>query len=267
MPTSTVSTLSLGAYQLHLPSFEGPLDVLLRLIEREQLPISEVSLIAVLDQFLAFLEGLDNPPPQVIADFVAVAGRLSVLKSRSLLPRPAVIVEEPEEEDLVRQLAEYRAVKAAAALLDDRQRAGHGAYERGDGIDVPEAVFEQLPLQAPTALLRALRRWKVRLPTPSIPVPAHRVVSLREMVSRIVHGLESHARLPFHQIFAGARTRQEVAVAFLAVLTLMRRQTISATQAGLFGEITLTRAVGPTRMAANEMMLAERGDDDESSAD
>ena len=264
MPTSSPSALSLGAYQLHLPSFEGQLDVLLRLIEREQLPISEVSLVAVLDQFLAFLESLDDPPPHVIADFVAVAGRLSVLKSRSLLPRPVVLAEEPDEEDLVRQLAEYRAVKAAAALLDDRQRTGRGAYERGDGIDVPEPAFEQLPLQRPAALLKALLRWKMRIPAPSVSIPAHRVVSLREMVSRIVHGLESHARLPFHQIFADARSRQEVAVAFLAVLTLMRRQTISATQVGLFGEITLARASGPSPIAADDTGRLEPGDDDAS---
>ncbi|HLL50115.1 MAG TPA: segregation/condensation protein A, partial [Thermomicrobiales bacterium] len=108
---------TLDNYQLHLPAFEGPLDVLLRLIERDQLAISDISLLAVFDQFMTYVDSLESSTPLVIAEFVAVAGRLSVLKSRALLPRPAKIVEPPDELDLVRQLEEYRAVKTAAQLL------------------------------------------------------------------------------------------------------------------------------------------------------
>src|ERR671919_1436827 len=124
-PPGIVATLE--GYQLRLPSFEGPLDVLLRLIERDQLAISEISLLAVFDQFLAHLNTLEADAPDAIAEFVLVAGRLSVLKSRALLPRPAKPLEEPDEIDLVRKLEEYRAVKAAAELLAVRQRTGSGA--------------------------------------------------------------------------------------------------------------------------------------------
>ena len=108
---------TLDGYQFRLPSFEGPLDVLLRLIERDQLAISEVSLLAVFDQFLAHLDRLEAEAPDAIAEFVLVAGRLSVLKSRALLPRPAKPLEEPDEIDLVMQLEAYRAVKAAADVV------------------------------------------------------------------------------------------------------------------------------------------------------
>ena len=88
MTQSLGMTATLDAYQLRLPSFEGPLDVLLRLIERDQLAISEISLLAVFDQFMAHLDALEAAAPEAIAEFLMVAGRLSVLKSRALLPAP-----------------------------------------------------------------------------------------------------------------------------------------------------------------------------------
>src|SRR5918997_7132388 len=105
-PPGIVATLD--GYQLRLPSFEGPLDVLLRLIERDQLAISEISLLAVFDQFIAHLDTMEAHAPDAIAEFLMVAGRLSVLKSRALLPRPAKPLEESEEIDLVHQLEAYR---------------------------------------------------------------------------------------------------------------------------------------------------------------
>src|SRR6478609_5006472 len=155
MPNATATGPTLEAYQLRLPTFEGPLDVLLRLIEREQLPVSEVSLLAVFDQFMAFLAGLESPAPEVIADFATVAGRLSLLKSRALLPQPAKPCEDEPEIDLVRQLAEYRAVKAAAELLDGRQRSGIGAFARSETNALPEAEPGPLMPQPATALTKA----------------------------------------------------------------------------------------------------------------
>src|ERR687890_2457224 len=113
MAQSSTAVTTLEDYQFRLPSFEGPLDVLLRLIERDQLAISEISLLAVFDQFLAHLDTLEADAPDAIAAFVLVAGRLSVLKSRALLPRPAKPLEEADEIDLITQLEAYRAVKAA----------------------------------------------------------------------------------------------------------------------------------------------------------
>src|SRR5918997_6069321 len=117
MVTAAPTTPLLHDYQLRLPAYEGPLDVLLRLIEGQQLPISDVSLMAVLDQFLAYIHTRIAPEPGEIAEFAAIAGRLTVLKSRELLPRPAPTMDEDEPSDLVRQLEEYRAIKAAAERL------------------------------------------------------------------------------------------------------------------------------------------------------
>ena len=231
---------ALDAYQLRLPVFEGPLDVLLRLIERDQLEISEVSLLAVFDQFMAFARALDSLSPLVIAEFAAVAGRLSVLKSRALLPAPARPVDDLDGTDLVRQLLEYRAVKSAAELLAARQRDGSGVYGRGESIALPESAPAPIAPQSASALENAVRRWLTRLPTQPVLLPPRRVVSLREMIFRVTSLLIGGQAASFDTIKATCIGRHEVSVAFLALLVLLRRDSIVAVQEELFGSILLS---------------------------
>jgi segregation and condensation protein A len=221
--------------------FEGPLDVLLRLIEREQLPVSEVSLLAVLDQFMEFIDRLDAPPPDVIADFASVAGRLSVLKSRALLPKPAKVTDEDEEPDLVRQLEEYRAVKLAARLLAERHREGSNGFGRGEGIAWPAAEPAKLTPQPSSNLAKAVVRWLSRLPEKPVQMATRRTVTIREMISRIFTALDRDQKVTFGSVRAACESREDVAVAFLAMLTLVRRQAIVATQHELFGPIQMAR--------------------------
>src|SRR5688572_3267106 len=98
------------AYQLRLPSFEGPLDLLLKLVERQQLPITDISLVAVSDQFLAAAREIGGASPESVAEFASVGARLVSLKARTLLPRPSIDEEDEEPSELVVQLIEYRAI-------------------------------------------------------------------------------------------------------------------------------------------------------------
>src|SRR5918997_1983192 len=178
MAQSSAMAATLDGYQFRLPSFEGPLDVLLRLIERDQLAISEISLLAVFDQFLAHLDAMEADAPDAIAEFLMVAGRLSVLKSRALLPRPARAQEEPEEVDLVRQLEAYRAVKAAAELLAVRQRTGSGGFGRGEAVAHPSIELGRFAPQQPSALKEAVGRWLSRVPAKPALLPPRRIIPL-----------------------------------------------------------------------------------------
>src|SRR5688500_12537499 len=261
MTQSSAVVATLDGCQFRLPSFEGPLDVLLRLIERDQLAISEISLLAVFDQFLAHLDALEAVAPDAIAEFVMVAGRLSVLKSRALLPRPVKPLEEPDEIDLVRKLEEYRAVKAAAELLAVRQRTGSGAFGRGEAISGPSTEPTRFAPQPPSALAHAVGRWLTRVPAKPALLPPYRVISLREMVLRITSALEREARVSFSRIRATCAGPQDTAVAFLAILTLMRRQAITATQTELFGPIELSRGMSTIR-SLNEPTTAELDETD-----
>jgi segregation and condensation protein A len=258
MVMAQVAVPSLDDVQLRLPVFEGPLDVLLRLIEREQLEISEVSLLTVFDQFMAFTRALASPSPLVIAEFAAVAGRLSVLKSRALLPRPPRPPEEVDETDLVRQLAEYRAIKAAAAVLADRQRAGSGAYGRGESVVAPDPAPAFIAPQPPGALAIAVRRWFTRRPLMPETLAARPLLSVREMIARISATLLERDPTTFDRVAAACPSRHEIAVAFLALLILIRRQSIVAVQNELFGSIELSTSPGradavpaPRRVAAD----------------
>jgi len=244
MATPPTSVSTLDRYQLRLPVFEGPLDVLLRLIEREQLEISEVSLISVFDQFVTFLQTLDSPPV-VVAEFLAVAGRLSLLKSRALLPKPQMLVEEPDEFDLVQQLEEYRVVKAAADVLAGRQRDGSGIFGRGDGIASPNPAPSQFAPQSPTSLANAVGRWLTRFPVQPTVMASRSTVSLRVMIGRISAAFDERRRVSFEEIVGSCSCRQEVGVAFLAVLILLRRQAVRASQAEIFGAILLQRSQAP----------------------
>ena len=257
MSTSIADPTALGGYQLCLPGFEGPLDVLLRLIERDQLAITDVSLVAVTDQFLAHLRGMDEAPASTAAEFAAIGGRLVLLKSRSLLPRPAA-TEDDEPEDLVRQLAEYRELRAAAHHLATRDRLEMGAFARGEGVALPDAPPPRLVAEQAGALARALRRRLTAAPSPRAVVATRTLVTLREMTERLLSALPGRSALRFGGFRAGCADRHEVLVAFLAVLVLVRRRVIEAEQIGLFGEITLRRAA-PSPVAHSP--IGEAADD------
>lgn len=235
-------TQTLLGYQLRLPTYEGPLDVLLRLIERSQLAIEDVSLVAVTGQFLAFIDDMIDAPPDIVADFTAVGARLTVLKSRSLLPRPAVIEEDLEQSDLTVQLRAYKRIKDVARHLGDVHAAGLHAYtsvNRGAIVSPSSTRIARLALHEPELLMRALRRRLGAVPKAAQFIRQRPTISLRQVVIRI-SALVEHARVVrFSSVVGDYRTRTEVATAFLAVLILIRRQTVDASQAGLFGDISL----------------------------
>jgi len=232
--------ITLESYQLRLPSFEGPLDLLLRLIEREQLPISDVSLLTVFDQFMDFTRQLGGSSLEASAEFAVVAGRLSLLKSRSLLPRPPKPADDEEAVDLVRQLEEYRMFKQAAASLAESFQRDEVSFERGNSVPLPPADRLTLMPQRPGALAKAVNRWLSRRQPPTVPLPAPRAVSLREMIVRMASDLDRKRRTTFTGFCATYTHRQEVVVAFLALLTLLRRRKLLAAQGELFGPILLT---------------------------
>lgn len=242
MVTPAPATPLLHGYQLRLPSYEGPLDVLLRLIESQQLPISDVSLMAVLDQFLGYIDSRVAPEPGEIAEFAAIAGRLMVLKSRELLPRPAPLSEEDEPSDLVRQLEDYRAIKLASSVL--ARTHGLGGYGRGASVEHPPPAPVAMQPQSSRVLLRALRRWLSRASASPVAVATRHATTLREMLSRVFALLGSGATANFTTFVAGIPERQDRALAFLALLTLIRRHAVEASQHDIFGEITVSR-LGP----------------------
>ena len=245
MATDTLD-LTLNQYQTRLPSFEGPLDLLLHLIERQKLDISHISLVTVTDQFLDHIASLENRAPHIIAEFTTVGTRLTVLKSRWLLPRPPVVDEEltPDPDDLVEQLKSYQRLKAAARNLGERLEEGFAAYApAGTGPVVRTRATADIRLATYDAsvLLRAVRRRLSVVPKTVQAIRARRIVSIREMTDRVLAAVARLTHISFSQVTADATTRTERATAFLAVLVLVRRGMMNADQDGLFEEITLSK--------------------------
>ena len=241
--------------------FEGPLDLLLHLIEQEELDITTVSLALVADQFLAHLALLREVRAASLAEFLVIAAKLLVIKSRALFPPPEDKAGEDEEEEedlgeeLARQLLEYKRFKEAAGELKKIEERGLRAYPR---LAPPPHIEPRLvPGSAsPSELLAALKRVLEEHP-PAPPVDdmvSPVVVHLAECIERIEALLREQGRLPLSRVLRRARSRIEVIVNFLAVLEMIKQQRLRASQPSLFGEIYLEPRQPPP---PTELGLAE----------
>jgi segregation and condensation protein A len=225
--------------------FEGPLDLLLHLIEKEDLDITAVSLVAVTDQYLAMLRRAENIDLRALADFVATGARLLYLKSRALLPRTpdqvAADAIEAEEiaQDLTEQLQEYRAFKNAASYLRDLDAAGHRSFSRVAALP-PEWMPTGLERVTMKKLLSTLAKALERLPPAPEPERLQRVViNVAERREAVLANLRRGAVRTFGQLIAACRSRLEAIVTFLAVLDLLKSEDVVAVQSETFGEIDL----------------------------
>lgn len=245
--TTATPPLTLVNYQTRLPSFEGPLDLLLRLIERQKLDITEVSLVAVTDQFLSFVAEMEDASLEVIAEFTSVGTRLTLIKSRSLLPKPPVREDEtePDPDDLVEQLRAYKRLKEVAAQLGQRRDSDLVSFAHGGTGPIARRTETRPPKLThyePSVLVRAIRRRLSTIPVAVQTIRQRRIVSIREMSDRVLDLLATIPVLRFSQVVEGYQTRSETATAFLATLVLVRRRSVDASQSDLFSEIVLSPA-------------------------
>ena len=240
METTQRDLATLDGYQLRLPAFEGPFDVLLRLIERSQLAITDISLVAVTDQFLAQIAATDEAPPSLVAEFTTVGSRLVLLKSRSLLPRPPSVNEDEDTAgDLARELIEYRAVKEASLELARRDLAGQGAFGRAHGAVGACSIdaTPKLTRHEPNALAKALRRRLSVATTPKTLLDRKPIVTIRQMAQRWLDLVRGESGVTFQRFGARCESPSELRTAFLAMLVLIRRRMIDAEQHEPFGAI------------------------------
>ncbi|MBX3070107.1 MAG: segregation/condensation protein A [Thermomicrobiales bacterium] len=233
-------------YQLRLPTFEGPLDLLLRLIDREQLPITDISLVMVTDQFLEATRGIGVERPESVAEFAAVGARLVALKARSLLPRPDEDDEDAEPSDLVVQLIEYRTIKAAAQEFAAWDKLGLNAFAKGQqAVDLPGKPQElPLALHEPRQLARAISRRLVSNRAVTRLVAVRPMIPLRTMIDRLLDVMDNR-RLVFQRVADDAcADDHETRALFLALLVLARRNVVEAEQDEPFGPISIQRIPG-----------------------
>lgn len=235
----------LGGYKVQIPVYEGPLDLLLSLIERAELDITAVSLAAVTDQYLEHLRSAEQQKPDEISSFLVIAAKLVQIKSEALLPRPPE--REPGEEDpgisLVEQLKLYKRYKEIAGWLLERQDANLRTFLR---VAPPPKVEPKLDLSNLTlegllnAAESAFAKGKEKKPlTTVISAPK---VTIREKIDLITKTLKNIQRMTFSGLITDKATRVEIVVTFLALLELVKRYRVTAKQEQLFGDIEFERS-------------------------
>jgi segregation and condensation protein A len=255
-------------YTFQLPSFEGPLDLLLRLIEREELDITAIALAQVADQYLAHVRALEAPDPAALSAFLVIAARLLLIKSRALLPRPPAPrgPDEPLDEgaELARQLREYQRYKQVAALLRAWEAQGRRSYARAAAPPVPALPGNQkLDVTLSQMIAAVQRRMQLRLPldVAPAPLPVPKIITVGEMAGRITERLQGQAWFSFEDLLSLAARRVEVIVALWAVLELLKRRAIVVEQADLFGPIMI--GAGPNLGVASLHELETEKPDEE----
>lgn len=230
-------------YVVKLPLFEGPLDLLLHLIQKNELDITVISLGLVADQFVVHLQTLSEIRAELIADFLVVAAKLLLIKSRLLLPRSSAKEEEEEEdpgEALARRLQQYKRFKQGAGFLRDLEEQGRPCYLR---VAPPPPMEARLDLEGISldVLILALRQLasleQEMQPVGSLLIP--RKVTVREKIEWIERLLAGGRPVPFTQVVGRQGTRVDIVVSLWAVLELIKRGRLRAQQSELFGEILL----------------------------
>jgi len=237
-----ITSIQTSTYKVTTPVYEGPLDLLLQLIERAELDITSLALAQVTDQYLEHLRLIEDRSADEVSAFLVVAARLVQIKSEALLPRPPK--REPGEEDpgeaLAMQLRWYKRFRQIADLLGERESSGLRTYLRlapapklEGTLDLSGVTVVDLTAAAKTLIEQANHR----MPLGALVTPPR--VTIREKILLIAQNLTRSRVTTFRKLIGKHRSRLDIVVTFLALLELVKRQFVQVRQEKLFGEIAL----------------------------
>lgn len=229
------------AYAVRLEQFEGPLELLLQLIEKEKLDVTRVSLSLVADQYLEYIARQSEVPLSQLAQFLSVASRLLLLKSRALLPLLSFTEDEEDSiDDLEWQLREYRKFRDASLKLSARFMQAKRAIARESFLGA-EVVFLPDPRVDARSLADAFQSVLGEIPLLE-QLDAEEIqtsISLEEKMFELRTTLASRIEITFQKMTLDVHDKLEVIVAFLALLELVKQRCVHAEQVGSFREISL----------------------------
>ena len=230
-------------YKVKLEVFEGPLDLLLYLIKRDEIDIYDISLERITRQYLEYLQAFKELKIDLAGEFVVMAANLIYLKSRSLLPLDQQPPEEDAEEDdprwdLIRQLIEYKKFKEAAEQLHARAVQQEKIFTRDGGVivEAPLRLAEVGIFQLIHAFQNVIKRVEARENLGEI---FGERFTVSEKIDIILQRVANGASHRFSDLFSDAAVRVEVVVTFLALLELIRLKQVRVIQRDLFGEIEI----------------------------
>lgn len=229
-------------YTVKLKEFEGPMELLLELIEKEKMDITEISLASICDQFLEYTNYFKEIKPEHLANFLVVASRLILIKSRSLLPFLELTKEEEEGIDEFREkLKDLQRIREGAEMIKKMELERRIAYERPSGLTKVK-VFLPPKNISKDILCEFFTNVKNLLPKENILEERviGEIISFEDKITQIRERLSAGAEEYFHKI-TDVKSRADMVVAFLAVLELVRKRFLEADQDKAFGNIKLKK--------------------------
>ena len=242
----------LDAIRIKVQAFEGPLDLLVHLIKKNQMNVYDIQISVITKQYLEYLDLMQELNLDVASEFLVMAATLIHIKSKFLLPRPETAAGDPADEEdprdaLVRRLLEHQKFKAAAELLHDKETLRSAQYGRPDsrieeiaGDDYePEIEVDLFSLLA--AFKQVLERARAR---PPVLLPAEQI-SIETRIEQLLERLSETEACGFTDLFANDATRPEMIVTFLAILEMIRLKLIRVFQQGGAGAIRIYKRARP----------------------
>jgi segregation and condensation protein A len=236
---------------IRLQSFEGPLDLLVHLIRKNQLNVYDIPIALITEQYLEYLDLMQELNLDVASEFLVMAATLIHIKSRMLLPRPDPAQADADEEDprdaLVRRLLEHQKFKAAAELLHDKETIRSAQWTRPDARveaiagDEYEPELEVDLFSLLSAFRQVLERARER---PPLPLPPEEV-PIERRIEQLLERLSETEALGFNDLFDDVATRADLIVTFLALLEMIRLKLIRVFQAGQLGPIRIYKRARP----------------------
>ncbi|HEX9273275.1 MAG TPA: segregation/condensation protein A [Candidatus Binatia bacterium] len=233
--------------RVQLEIFEGPLDLLLHLIKKNEVSITDIPIATITEQYLATLEVMQTFNLDVAGEFLVMAATLIHIKSRMLLPMADDEDDEEEgvdpRQELVRRLLEYQRFKDAADQLERRELLTRDVFVRSvaPAEEIPAPGFREVSV---FELLTALKRVLDRLPKDIVHEVMLEKITMREKMTLLLDQLRTQGKILFESLFADVTTRMEVVVTFLAMLELVKVRAIRIFQEEATGPIQIEAAAG-----------------------
>lgn len=232
-------------YQIVTPVYQGPLDLLLQLIENAELDITSLALAQVTDQYLKHLEELEDLPADEISAFLVIAAKLIQIKSEALLPKQSSVRDDEEDigDELARQLIAYKRYREIANILAERKDLGFQTFIRlsSPAVDVKDTLdlagfgVDQLFELASGIFAKEIERQSIST------VVERPKVTIKDKINQISNLFQSSDQLSFREILGDQFDRLDVVISFLAILELIKGNFVKVVQDGIFTDIQILR--------------------------
>ncbi|MFO8052793.1 MAG: segregation/condensation protein A [Candidatus Omnitrophota bacterium] len=227
--------------RLKLDIFEGPLDLLLYLIKKNHLEISDISITQVVDQYLQFLEVMKLLDLTVASEYLLMAANLISIKSKSILPKEEEEEEEEEEaaDDLVKRLLEYEKFKEAAGFLRNKENQRNKYFSRPP---TASKEYNQPYIEASIFdLISAFKSALKEVPKDVFFEVMKEEFTVEDKIHDILHIILEKGKISLEKLFSQSKSKMEIVVTFLAILELIKLKEIVAVQQTLFGPISVAK--------------------------